>query len=48
VLWPDFTESDLYTAIASYQSRERRFGLVGKGVEPAAGPPPAPALRLVG
>jgi undecaprenyl diphosphate synthase len=46
VLWPDFTESDLYTAIASYQARERRFGLVGKGVEPTLAPPPA--LRLVG
>lgn len=26
VLWPDFSEEDLYTAIISYQSRERRFG----------------------
>ena len=32
VLWPDFTEANLYEAIASYQTRERRFGLVGKGV----------------
>ena len=48
VLWPDFTESDLYQAIASYQARERRFGLVGKGVEPVSGStPPAPTLRLV-
>jgi len=29
VLWPDFSERDLYAAIASYQTRERRFGLVG-------------------
>jgi undecaprenyl diphosphate synthase len=29
-LWPDFLTSDLYDAIASYQGRERRFGLVGK------------------
>jgi undecaprenyl diphosphate synthase len=29
VLWPDFTERDLFAAIASYQRRERRFGLVG-------------------
>ncbi len=29
-LWPDFTYEDLYSAIASYQSRERRFGRVGK------------------
>jgi undecaprenyl diphosphate synthase len=34
VLWPDFSEADLYSAIASYQSRERRFGLVGKAAEP--------------
>jgi undecaprenyl diphosphate synthase len=29
-LWPDFGEDDLFAAIASYQRRERRFGLVGK------------------
>ncbi len=28
VLWPDFTEADLFRAIASYQQRERRFGQV--------------------
>ena len=28
-LWPDFSEHDLHTAIASYQARERRYGLVG-------------------
>jgi undecaprenyl diphosphate synthase len=33
-LWPDFMESDLYEAIASFQARERRFGLVGKAAEP--------------
>ncbi|HZP45277.1 MAG TPA: isoprenyl transferase [Candidatus Binataceae bacterium] len=27
-LWPDFRERDLLQAIAAYQSRERRFGLV--------------------
>ena len=27
-LWPDFTEDDLFAAIASYQRRERRFGRV--------------------
>ena len=27
-LWPDFTAEDLHEAIASYQSRQRRFGLV--------------------
>ncbi len=28
-LWPDFSEHDLHQAIASYQARERRYGLVG-------------------
>ena len=27
-LWPDFSEEDLFAAIASYQLRQRRFGLV--------------------
>ena len=26
VMWPDFTESDFYDAIISFQNRERRFG----------------------
>jgi len=26
VLWPDFTEEELYKAIISFQNRERRFG----------------------
>lgn len=30
VLWPDFTENDLYKAVFDYQSRERRFGLVSE------------------
>lgn len=30
-LWPEFTADDLFTAIASYQARERRFGLVLDG-----------------
>ena len=30
VLWPDFTKDDLYRAIASYQKRERRFGLTSE------------------
>jgi undecaprenyl diphosphate synthase len=38
VLWPDFTADDLYEAIASFQRRERRFGLVGKAAEPALVP----------
>ncbi len=33
-LWPEFDSEDLYDAIASYQSRERRFGRVGKAAEP--------------
>jgi undecaprenyl diphosphate synthase len=57
VLWPDFDADDLYEAIASFQRRERRFGLVGKAAEPAlAGdegspgsePSAAAVLRLVG
>jgi undecaprenyl diphosphate synthase len=44
VLWPDFAEADLYEAIASYQTRERRFGLVGKPAPPAD----KAVLRLVG
>ncbi|HEY1954056.1 MAG TPA: polyprenyl diphosphate synthase [Polyangiaceae bacterium] len=32
VLWPDFDAEHLYEAVASYQARERRFGLVGKGL----------------
>ena len=30
VLWPDFNESELDRAIISYQSRDRRFGGIGK------------------
>ena len=29
-LWPEFSSDDLYAAVASFQARERRFGLVGK------------------
>ncbi len=28
-LWPDFDATDLWKAVAAYQSRERRFGLTG-------------------
>jgi undecaprenyl diphosphate synthase len=50
VLWPDFDAPDLYEAIASYQSRERRFGLVGQPAVPIAPPESEPraGLRLVG
>lgn len=52
VLWPDFGERDLYEAIASFQGRERRFGLVGKpagppGEDRGGSPALAPVLRLV-
>ena len=35
-LWPDFTEDDLFTAITSYQQRERRFGVVANKPAEAA------------
>ncbi len=31
-LWPDFGKEDLYQAIATYQGRERRFGMTGEQV----------------
>lgn len=31
--WPDFNEADLHKAIASYQSRQRRFGKTEKQIE---------------
>jgi len=33
VLWPDFTEHDLYAAIVSYQKRERRFGKTSEQIQ---------------
>lgn len=33
VLWPDFKKEDLLKAIASYQKRERRFGLISEQLE---------------
>ena len=32
ILWPDFRKKDLYEAILSFQSRERRFGKTGDQV----------------
>jgi undecaprenyl diphosphate synthase len=32
VMWPDFREMDLKTAVRAYQARERRFGLTGAQV----------------
>lgn len=39
-LWPDFNESELDAAIASYAQRERRFGQTSEqlGARPPAGP----------
>jgi undecaprenyl diphosphate synthase len=37
VLWPDFAEKDLFAAIASFQRRERRYGLVGAPAAPLEG-----------
>ena len=37
-LWPDFGTRELHRAVASYQARERRFGLVNAA-------PPAPSPR---
>ncbi len=31
-LWPDFDKSELFKAIADYQSRERRFGLTSEQI----------------
>ena len=33
VLWPDFKKEDILKAIASYQKRERRFGLTSEQVK---------------
>lgn len=33
VLWPDFNREELLKAIADYQQRERRFGLIGEQAE---------------
>ncbi len=47
-LWPDFDVEDLFIAIASYQRRERRFGLAGKQLAEQArtGVYASSALRL--
>ena len=33
VLWPDFTDENLYEAIISYQNRERRFGKTSEQIK---------------
>jgi undecaprenyl diphosphate synthase len=42
-LWPDFSNEDFYRGIHAYQSRERRYGNVGKTAAVKHEPP----LRLV-
>ena len=37
-LWPDFDEAQLAAAIATYRSRERRFGKTSEQLAPASGP----------
>ncbi|MGF1469393.1 MAG: polyprenyl diphosphate synthase [Sandaracinaceae bacterium] len=47
VLWPDFQVADLYGAVAAYQRRDRRFGRVSCGVDPAGrGEPGSVSTRL--
>ena len=35
VLWPDFRKEHLFRAILDFQSRQRRFGLIGEQITPA-------------
>jgi undecaprenyl diphosphate synthase len=48
VLWPDFAEADLFAAIASFQRRERRFGLVGNAPCPESPESPETDPRPLG
>ncbi len=41
-LWPDFEVADLYRAIASYQSRDRRYGRVNAASSPCYRSEPTP------
>ena len=47
-LWPDYAEDDLFSAIASYQRRERRFGNVGKPAAPLAEMETSPGALATG
>jgi undecaprenyl diphosphate synthase len=47
VLWPDFTERELFGAIACFQKRERRFGLVGVGAPAAPAAPSSPVASAL-
>ena len=33
VLWPDFGPGELDKAVATYQARERRFGMTGEQIQ---------------
>ncbi len=37
VLWPDFDEKELLTALLDFQGRQRRFGLTEEQLEPGSG-----------
>lgn len=39
VLWPDFDERELLTALLDYQGRQRRFGLTGEQLDRRSRPP---------
>ncbi|MBX3269211.1 MAG: di-trans,poly-cis-decaprenylcistransferase [Sandaracinaceae bacterium] len=48
-LWPEFTEADLYDAIAAYQMRDRRFGRIASaatGERPPAAAPVASGVHV--
>lgn len=44
VMWPEFGEEDLKSALADFRARERRFGCVGKAAVGATEAVPAGAL----
>lgn len=45
VLWPDFTKADLAAAVATYATRERRFGQTSEQLTHSGAPAPAGAAR---
>jgi undecaprenyl diphosphate synthase len=46
VMWPDFGESDLWTALHEYGKRERRFGLTSDQLSGAGTQHSPPASRI--
>jgi undecaprenyl diphosphate synthase len=46
VMWPDFGESDLWTALREYGKRERRFGLTSEQIAVAGPQHSPPASRM--